>query len=138
MGVHRSFLTGSGTATPPPTTPGRMCSHHVDEVPGPDSKISPRKLTALIFREKTPSISGFAAVNFRGEFSCPDRGGHLAIRNPWGFILKTSKPTPAPLRRMPQQLPLEVMPQAALFCPGCNQTNWLEVAQRDGIAAALA
>ena len=35
MGVHRSFLTGSGTATPPPTTPGRMCSHHVDEVPHP-------------------------------------------------------------------------------------------------------
>ena len=33
MGVHRSFLTGSGTATPPPTTPGRMCSHHADEVP---------------------------------------------------------------------------------------------------------
>ena len=87
MGVHRSFLTGSGTATPPPTTPGRMCSHHVDEVPGSDTKFSPRKLTAQVFCKKPLEISGVAAVNFRGEFSSPVRGGRLAIRNSWAFSL---------------------------------------------------
>ena len=63
-------------------------SHHVDEVPGSDTKFSPRKLTASIFREKTLEITGSLAVNFRGEFSSPVRGGRLAIRKHGHFILK--------------------------------------------------
>ena len=52
-------------------------------------------------------------------------GGLWAIRNPWGFILKDQQTNTGAMRRMSQQLPLEVMPQAALFGPGCNQNEWL-------------
>ena len=103
-------------------------SHHVDEVPGSDTKFPPRKLTASIFREKTLEITGSLAVNFRGEFSSPVRGGRLAIRKHRHFILKGHELSPAPVLWVPRQLLLEVTPQAALFGPGWNQSDRLQVA----------
>ena len=105
-------------------------SHHVDEVPGPDTKFPPRKLTAQVFGEKTLEISRFAAVNFRGEFSCPARGGRWAIRKRWGVVLESRKTSSARLRRVRQQLPLEVTPKTALSCPAWNPAigcRWLSV-----------
>ena len=113
-------------------------SHHVDEVPGQDTKYSPRKLTALVFCEKTLEILGFAAVNFRGEFSSPIRGGRLAIRNSWAFSLDVSGLSLPLRRRVPHQLSLELMPKAALFGPAWHPSDRLKVAQRDRVAAGLA
>ena len=106
--------------------------------PDQDTKFSPRKLTAQVFCEKTLEISGFAAVNFRGEFSSPIRGGRLAIRKPWAFSLEASGASLPLGWRVPHQLSLELMPKAALFCPEWHPSDRLEVAQRDRVAAGLA
>src|SRR5262249_43387673 len=101
---------------------------HADEVPKTDTKYSPRKLTAPIFHEKPLGFSGVRAVNLRGEFLCPARGGRWTIRKHRCFILESRKPSTAPFPWVRHQLPLEVTPKMALFGPSWYLSDRQEVA----------